>query len=349
MAALDTFCDKPPGGMQRKLTHAVEKRLHADAIQAARVDPVTSAFLKSCDGRWVRTPRLRHLQLSNEEATLRMQRYLRQPLSVLAGIVGKHGQDVKRTIIDQHGDGLLSGYKAEGDGKHIALHNALCRLLSTCASQANVSNALEGGKVKGTKKKPGDVRFRGDAGSHGWAPAGTRELWTDITVVCPVLSTYVSAAAVTRGAAAAKAAQHKRNKYRNDIPGFVFFLPLAFETEGYHTDDLDKLLLGMAKTRAAADGLVGVELKRRSSMWTDFWLAQFAIVHARYLARCVLHRAAVCKGAASPPFTRASFVDVSTASRRRRHHRRRRSRCCRATPAPPRTRLPAEGPLSFLS
>ena len=165
MAALDTFCDKPPGGMQRKLTHAVEKRLHADAIQAARVDPVTSAFLKSCDGRWVRTPRLRHLQLSNEEATLRMQRYLRQPLSVLAGIVGKHGQDVKRTSIDQHGDGLLSGYKAEGDGKHIALHNALCRLLSTCASQANVSNALEGGKVKGTKKKPGDVRFRGDAGS----------------------------------------------------------------------------------------------------------------------------------------------------------------------------------------
>ena len=60
---------------------------------------------------------------------------------------------------------------------------------------------------------------RGDAGSHGWSPAGTRELWTDITVVCPVLPTYVSAAAVTRGAAAAnKAAQHKRNKYRTDIP-----------------------------------------------------------------------------------------------------------------------------------
>ena len=56
---------------------------------------------------------------------------------------------------------------------------------------------------------------------------------------------------------------------------------------------------------------MGVELKRRSSMWTDFWLARFAIVHARYLARCVLHRAAVCKGAASAPFTRASFVDVS--------------------------------------
>ena len=49
-------------------------------------------------------------------------------------------------------------------------------------------------------------------------------------------------------------------------------------------------------------------------MWTDFWLNQFAIVHARFLARCILHRAAVCKDAASPPFTRASFVDVSAAT-----------------------------------
>jgi hypothetical protein len=81
----------------------------------------------------------------------------------------------------------------------------------------------------------------------------------------------------------------KRNKYRNDIPGFVFILPLAFETEGNHTKDLDKLLHGLAKMRAAADGLEGVELKQRTSMWTEFWLNQFSIVHARYLARCVLH------------------------------------------------------------
>ena len=267
LAALDSFCDDPPVGLQRKLTHAVEARLHADAIAAARPNAVLSAFLQSCDGRWVRTLRLARLQLSNEEATLRMQRYLRQPLSVLAGLVGKRGQDVKRTVIDQYGDGLLSGYKAPNDSEHIALHNALTRQLSTCGSQAHVSNALEGGKVKGTKKKPGDVRFRGDSGSHGWARAGNRELWTDVTVVCPVLPTYVQAAAATRGAAAATAAQHKRTKYSNDIPGFVFFLPLAFETEGYHTEDLSKLLLGFAKLRAAADGLQGSEQKRRSRMW----------------------------------------------------------------------------------
>jgi hypothetical protein len=59
---------------------------------------------------------LRHglpYETTRTETALRMQRYLRQPLSVLAGLVGKHGQDEKRTVIDQHGDGVLSGYKAE--------------------------------------------------------------------------------------------------------------------------------------------------------------------------------------------------------------------------------------------
>jgi hypothetical protein len=34
---------------------------------------------------------LPHLQLSNEEAVLRMQRHLRVPLSVLAGLAGTRG------------------------------------------------------------------------------------------------------------------------------------------------------------------------------------------------------------------------------------------------------------------
>ena len=90
--------------------------------------------------------------------------------------------------------------------------------------------------------------------------------------------------------------------------GYVFFLPLAFETEGYHTEDVGKLLYGFAKLRAAADRLEGSELKKRARNWADFWLNQFAIVHARYLARCILRRAAVCKDAASPPFTRGGVL-----------------------------------------
>ena len=72
-----------------------------------------------------------------------------------------------------------------------------------------------------------------------------------------MLPTYVRAASAARGAAAAAAALHKRGKYCNDIPGYAFFLPLAFETEGYHTNDLDKLLYGFAMKRATAHGWDG--------------------------------------------------------------------------------------------
>ena len=50
---------------------------------------------------------------------------------------------------------------------------------------------------------------------------------------------------------------------RNDNPRFAFFLPLASGTEGYHTDDLDKLLVGFALKRAAADGLKDDAAKKR--------------------------------------------------------------------------------------
>ena len=44
-------------GVQRVLTHAVEKDVHASAIAAARPDDIMRAFLYSCDGRWARTSR----------------------------------------------------------------------------------------------------------------------------------------------------------------------------------------------------------------------------------------------------------------------------------------------------
>ena len=58
----------------------------------------------------------------------------------------------------------------KGDSEWCLLHDALCRASSGFASRAHVLNKLEGGKVSGTRKKPGDIRFSGDAG----------------TVVCPL-------------------------------------------------------------------------------------------------------------------------------------------------------------------
>jgi len=227
LVALDDFCTKPAPGIQRKITHSSEAATCESATAALRPSDTMSAFLRSCDGRWVRAARLKHMQLSNEEVVVRMQRYLRQPLSALAGLVGKLSLDVSgSTTVDPYGDCFLSKYAAKDDGEWRHLHDALCRALSGFASRAHLGNKLEGGKVSGTRKKPGDVRFYGDSGAHGWARAGSRELWVDLTVVCPLLISYINAARHTRGAAAAAAANGKRNKYINDIPGFAYFLPL---------------------------------------------------------------------------------------------------------------------------
>jgi len=65
LAELGSFCDDPKPSTQRKLTHAVVEKVHANVIAAARPDETRQAFLNSCDGRWVRTVRMMWLQLSN--------------------------------------------------------------------------------------------------------------------------------------------------------------------------------------------------------------------------------------------------------------------------------------------
>ena len=124
--------------------------------------------------------------------------------------------------------------------------------------------------MRGTKKRPGDVRLSGDSGAHGWAPAENREVWSDATCVCPVLPAYVLAAAATRGAAAAMA--RKLSEYRNDNPRSLSSLSFCrwrlgtegyARTEGYATWTNHTLLVGFALKRAAADGLKDDAAKKR--------------------------------------------------------------------------------------
>jgi len=187
------------------------------------------------------------------------------------------------------------------------------RAIAGFAAQAHVSSVLEGGRVRGTKKKPGDVRFAGDVGAHGWAAAGSKELWVDATVVFPLGVSYLAAAAAERGAAAADAAVGKHRKYRNDIPGHVHFLPLPFESEGYHCAELEHLLLGFAHKRASSDNLPPAEAKITARRWLSYWLDQLAVVHARFVARCVYNRASACKDAGNPSFRPVSTLDADDA------------------------------------
>ncbi len=77
----------------------------------------------------------------------------------------------------------------------------------------------------------------------------------------------MNAAAALRGAAADARAKYKRNKYRNDIPGLAHFLALPFETEGYVSADVDRLLHGFAKLKVSRGdpNLSPEEAKRQAS------------------------------------------------------------------------------------
>ena len=115
---LPEFCSEAPRGLQRKSTHAIEDDISKRASTALQPSDTMCAFIHGCDGRWIRAARLPHMQLANEETVTRMQRYLRQPLSATAGIVGGLTLDVSGSItIDPYGDCFLSKYKAKG-GKH---------------------------------------------------------------------------------------------------------------------------------------------------------------------------------------------------------------------------------------
>jgi hypothetical protein len=72
----------------------------------------------------------------------------------------------------------------------------------------------------------------------------------------------------------------------------------------------EQLLLGFAHKRAAADGLVDEAAKATARRWLECWLAQLAMVHARFTTRCIYNRASACKDALNPAFRPASTVDV---------------------------------------
>jgi hypothetical protein len=208
----------------------------------------------------------------------------------------------------------MSCYHPKGDSEWSHLHNAMCRTIVGFAAHAHVSSVIEGGRVRGTKKKPGNVRFAGGTGAHGWAAAGSNELWVDATVVFPMGTSYLSAASATRGAAVALATKHKHAKYRDDIPGHVHFLPLPFESEGYHSAEQERLLLGFAHKRASSDNLSpAVVAKDTARRMLSYWLDHMAVVHARYVARCVYNRTSACKDACNPSFRHVSATRAARA------------------------------------
>jgi hypothetical protein len=56
------------------------------------------------------------------------------------------------------------------------------------------------------------------------------------------------------------------------------------------------------------------EAKALVKRWVRHWTDELVVVHARYLARAIYHRAVACKEVGTPSYRHASTVDVDVAS-----------------------------------
>jgi hypothetical protein len=218
----------------------------------------------------------------------------------------------------------MSCYHPKGHGEWGHLHNALCRAIAGFAAQAHVSSVMEGGRVRGTNEERRSpamcASFAGDVGAHGWAAAAATSCgwmqrlpsrWASHT--CPPRPPR---AALPLRWPAAGSINTTPSEYRNDISGHVHFLPLRFESEGCHCAELERLLLAACPQQArfqrqpAARAAPEANLKATARRWLSYWLDHLAVVHARYVARCVYNRASACKDAGNPSCRLVSTLDA---------------------------------------
>ena len=172
------------------------------------------------------------------------------------------------------------------------LHNGLRDAFHACARHAGLPATVEKGervREDGTTSncRPGDIKI---PGAHGFQPAHGRVILADVVVANAVCATYRAKCAETCGGAANGAAKSKRNKVErlDSVSKDDFFMPLAFESEGYSVPSMSALLFGFAKHRLFHDGLDEDTslLHRLHSNYMD----AIASAHARGLARCLLER-----------------------------------------------------------
>ena len=99
--------------------------------------------------------------------------------------------------------------------------------------------------------------------------------------------------AVSADAAAAMAARAKCNKAVRHVTEADYFLPLPTMSEGALCKEHKLLLRSWAARWADVTGHDKSDAARLYSRWQD----DFAVLNARMLARCLLHRAAACRAA----------------------------------------------------
>ena len=172
------------------------------------------------------------------------------------------------------------------------LHNAIRDAIATFGRQAGLDvdvepvRLLRGKDGKVTKSRPAKVRIRG---AHGLRAAGNREMWIDVTIISAVCAKHCAKCAAAAGGGSAVAAANKNGKYAANMKAsgnYGYFLPLAFESEGYMPNAVSHLLGPWSKLWAEKSGYSPEDAGRRKRIW----LNELAHIHARYLAQAILDK-----------------------------------------------------------
>ena len=150
--------------------------------------------------------------------------------------------------------------------KSYVLHNAIRDAIATFGRQAGLNVDVEPVRLltdpitkKVTKSRPADIRIRS---AHGWRAAGNRDMWIDVTTISAVCAKRRAKCAAAAGGGSAVAVANKNGKYAAGMKSssnYGYFLPLAFESEGFMPKAVSQLLGPWSKAvggegRVRADG-----------------------------------------------------------------------------------------------
>ena len=182
--------------------------------KAAALPAAHRAHMNSCDGRWIHVPKLRHLQLTDAEICLPTHGAVPAPRHVVP-----RGSRHRRQG-DPHGAHQLwaAGCCRPQCGQSAVwvrvtprarpvgrthLHNAV-RDIMEFAKRSGISSAKEISDPLRSGNVPGDIAL---TGIHGHAPAGTNDVWVDVTIVSATCPSNVDTAVTKPGGAAEAAAK----------------------------------------------------------------------------------------------------------------------------------------------
>jgi len=297
--------------LQRKLTRHIEEERASRVLDAAKVAIAAEtpgselythalrnlAHLKSSDGTWLLAPALAHMRMTASHYRIRMRRFLRLTLPVCNYADGtgsnrppRSASNVANPTHDMYGDFTLSDFRAVGQAQWLELHEEIKHFFFRAAKQAGITSVTteKRADLATSRRRPGDVKI--GSTRHGWKAALGKTLLIDFTTISSVCATWTALSAAVTGGGGKGAAAEKTRAVLNsgELSENQHFLALGFESEGYVPEEAKKLLHAWAKLHKEDKGLTNGDM----SLLLFKWTTELAFIRAKFLAKCILERAA---------------------------------------------------------